>query len=239
MSLKVWNSEADPYDHQQLADNFLKLDQHDHTPGQGSQIPASGLAPNAVTGDKISPHSIGVSQLDPALTALIGSRGKSIVSATESRTNTAYGLLATPDQVTGIVLPTDGLIAVAYQATWQESVSGAANAAIFVGTNQLKIASTSTGAPSTVPPSAGIGGTAATNRPLFSQGSGLGSINTGAAYTSDVTTGQAIGVATVNNGDVCYIFADADTYDISIQFKASSGSVTAKNRKLWVWTIGF
>ena len=35
------------------------------------------------------------------------------------------------------------------------------------------------------------------------------------------------------------VFAAAGTYDISVQFKASSGSVTVKNRKLWVWTMGF
>jgi hypothetical protein len=63
MSLKVWNSEADPYDHEQLADNFLKLDQHDHSFGKGTQIPASGLAPGAVTGDKIAPGSIGGPQV--------------------------------------------------------------------------------------------------------------------------------------------------------------------------------
>jgi hypothetical protein len=31
----------------------------------------------------------------------------------------------------------------------------------------------------------------------------------------------------------------AGTYDFSVRFKSSSGSVTAKNRKLWVASIGF
>src|SRR3954452_24168522 len=44
-------------------------------------------------------------------------RGKSIIATTESRTNTAYGTLTTPDRVSSIVLPTDGLITIAYQAT--------------------------------------------------------------------------------------------------------------------------
>lgn len=35
------------------------------------------------------------------------------------------------------------------------------------------------------------------------------------------------------------LFAAAGTYDVSVQFKSSSGTVTAKERKLWVWTMGF
>ena len=38
-----------------------------------------------------------------------------IIATEESRTNTAYGPLATPDVVKGIVLPTDGLIVVGYR----------------------------------------------------------------------------------------------------------------------------
>lgn len=31
----------------------------------------------------------------------------------------------------------------------------------------------------------------------------------------------------------------AGTYDVSVQFKASSGSVTVKERKLWIVSMGF
>jgi hypothetical protein len=59
-------------------------------------------------------------------------------------------------------------------------------------------------------------------------------------YTGDVTTGQIVGtVSAAGLGGPCYFFAAAGTYTISIQVKASSASVTIKNRKLWVWTIGF
>jgi hypothetical protein len=68
----------------------------------------------------------------------LGSAGKSIIATSEARTNTAYGLLTTPDRVTGVVLPTSGLIAVAYQATWQESVATAGRAAVFLASTQLK-----------------------------------------------------------------------------------------------------
>jgi hypothetical protein len=159
-------------------------------------------------------------------------RGKSIIAATESRTNTAYGTLTTPDKVT-VTLPTDGLIKVAYQATWQQSVDGAASAAIFIGANQLKVS----GSGSVATQAASFSGAAA-DAPLGSQPAGLLSTTAGAGYPGDVTTGQVVGIGVASPGP-CLIFAAAGTYDVSVQFKASSGSVTVKNRKLWVWTMGF
>src|SRR6266496_5146863 len=65
-------------------------------------------------------------------------RGKSIIATSESRTNAAYGLMPTPDCVQNVVMPTDGLIFISYQATWQQSVASAAFAAIFLNAVQLK-----------------------------------------------------------------------------------------------------
>jgi hypothetical protein len=74
MSLKVWNSSQDSYDHEQLADNFLKLDQHNHTMGQGAQIPTGGIADGSITvaklaGDTLSAIGTGI----PTVTSLPGS----------------------------------------------------------------------------------------------------------------------------------------------------------------------
>lgn len=60
MSLSVWNHQGDPYDHAQLADNWSKVDFHDHTPGRGVQIPTEGIADYAVTAIKLS------SAIDPS-----------------------------------------------------------------------------------------------------------------------------------------------------------------------------
>jgi hypothetical protein len=185
-------------------------------------------------------------------------RGKSIIATEESRTNASYGLMTTPDRVQSIVLPTDGLIAVAFQGIWKESVAGAGRASIFVGANQLKIAHDGTGGGG--PSGSGAAHTAAgvlnTYSPLASAPFGLVSSQAARDYGVDVTTGQAVGMVGIIDGlttDIagvetftraavggpCYIFAVAGTYDVSVQFKASSGSVTVKNRKLWVWTMGF
>lgn len=60
MSLKVWNAASDPYDHEQLADNFIKLDQHDHSQGRGTPIGGDGIQDGAITSVHIYPGSIGI-----------------------------------------------------------------------------------------------------------------------------------------------------------------------------------
>lgn len=214
----------------------------------GDSAQATGLRWGQATAEGLD----GASVLDKAgiSSAATVRRGKSIIAAAESRSSTSYGTLTTPDQVSNVVLPTDGLLAIVYQATWQESVAGAARAAIFIGANQFKAAGHS-GSP-VVQEADTLAQPAATDRLLATHGGGLYS-QTGAAY-SEVATGQAIGFATGNlvsvagmtpgaNGQVpfgglCLVDVPAGTYTVSIQFKASSGSVTVKNRKLWVWTIG-
>lgn len=164
-------------------------------------------------------------------------RGKTIIATEETRNNTAYGTLTTPDQVSNIVMPTDGLIVVAYQALWKSSVSGAGSAAIFVGANQL-VTADGNGAPGAEAAEAATGGTTS-YATLATAFYGLaGGVAPSSAETL-VTTGQTVKNALSGAGGVVHIFAAAGTYDISVQFKASSGSVTAKERKLWVWTESF
>ena len=164
-------------------------------------------------------------------------KGAVNIATSESRTNTAYGLLATPDQVTGLVLPANGLIAVWYQATWQESVNSAAAAAIFLNGNQT-VSAFASGAPS-VQNTIISGGNVNKNVPLFTFALGLQSlVDSSTQYSGDLTTGQAIGGGPTAGGP-CYLFAAAGTYTVAIMFKSSSGSVTASNRKLWVQAMSF
>jgi hypothetical protein len=54
MSLKKWDSLSDRFDYTELADNFEKIDVHDHTSENGGvQIPAGGLAPLSVATSNI------------------------------------------------------------------------------------------------------------------------------------------------------------------------------------------
>jgi hypothetical protein len=181
----------------------------------------------------------------------------SVIATQESRESTNYGLLTTPDRVQNVVLPTNGLIVVAFRALWGGSVESAGRAALFLGENQLR---------------ANIEGNHGLESAVsYSKTSVAGHLRTssiGLVGSEDigegqnvVTTGLALGewgqaagsqqyrFETGNGGDVrsmgdcevtglCLIEAAAGTYDISVRFKATSGSVTAKERKLLVWTVG-
>lgn len=155
-------------------------------------------------------------------------RGKSIIATEESRTNVAYGLLTTPDRVSSIVLPTDGLIRVTFRALVKNSVASAGSVALFVGANQLKKFQ---GFSAPVVIEVAVGSAVDDYNVVYSDpANGLGGEG-GAGAASSVTTGLQL-------RDIC-IEAAAGTYDVSVQFKASSGSITAKERKLWVEAVGF
>ncbi len=54
MSLRVWNLLSDPYDHDQLATNWAKVDLHDHSFGRGVQISTDGILDGAITAAKLA-----------------------------------------------------------------------------------------------------------------------------------------------------------------------------------------
>jgi hypothetical protein len=59
LGLTVWNDLADPYDSSQLVDNFIKIDNHDHTGGgKGIQIDTAAIKDSAVTTAKIADGAI-------------------------------------------------------------------------------------------------------------------------------------------------------------------------------------
>lgn len=111
MSLKVWNSEADPYSHEELADNFLKLDQHDHSPGKGTQIPSAGLAPGAVTGDKIAAGTLATVNLGEALANALVPTASVLAYA---------GTIAPSGFVFCDGAPYDGSVGTIYNALWNQ-----------------------------------------------------------------------------------------------------------------------
>lgn len=90
MGLLAWDLGSDSYDHNQLANNWVVLDTHNHNPAQGggAQIGSGGLqdlsvttakiANNAVTGAKIAPGSIDLSKLSSGALSSIGPIGEVI-----------------------------------------------------------------------------------------------------------------------------------------------------------------
>lgn len=214
-------------------------------------VDAGNIKAGSITADQLTTQLRAAAGVSDASTVR---RGKSVIPTEESRSNTAYGLLTTPDRVSGVVMPTDGLILVAYQALWKESVSGTARAAVFLGSNQVKVRRGA--AVNNTEAFTSSAATANVYRALASAPHGLTSdtSNTGAA--AEVTTGMLVGFYGQDgadasgqggavsaqgyaNGPFMALWAAAGTYDVSVQFKASSGSVTVKDRRLWVWTVGF
>lgn len=267
MGIRVWDQPGDFFSYSELAANWAAVDVHDHTSGKGLQIPTAGIANLAVTGAKIATSTIDSSKIIDGTIATADYGANSITSdklalvaqqqlgltsgsqvgrgyftqaAAGTRTNVAYGAVSNgPDAITGVVLPAGALIVVGYQAVWQATVAGGATrAAIFIGANQLK---TSFNSGITSPQVQEISLVAAPNQDnsLSTYSNGLQAGGTGGAYTGDVTTGQIIGTSDTGAGGMVFIFAAAGTYDVSVQFKSSSGTVTAKNRQLWVLTIAF
>jgi hypothetical protein len=151
-----------------------------------------------------------------------------IIATEQERTNVAFGTLTTADEVKSVVLPTNGLIVINYMTIAKSSVSGAGKLAVFLGANQLKVISTTT-------PEVGETSTSETKfTTITTAAGGLSNINAG---TSFVTTGMATGSSAGGSGQLL-VFAEAGTYNVSVQYRATSGSVTAKERKLWVGVIG-
>lgn len=194
-------------------------------------------------GANVQDGTLGVDEISAAFAAFLGvsnggvvRRGKSIVATEEGRTNAAFGLLTTPDRVSSVVLPTDGLIRITFHALAKQSAA-TAQAALFLGANQLKRSvGGAGGAPANQ--AAALGGT---NRyqAVHSGGGGLYAVATGGTDESTVATGQIIGGDAGIGGSVV-VFAAAGTYDVSVQWLCSGGgTVTAKERKLLVETVGF
>lgn len=205
--------------------------------GVGSVL-TNNIIDGAVTADKLA---------DAAKLGLSGAsvvrRGKSIISASGTRTNPAPGQLSNgPDRVSSVVLPTDGIILVWFQAVWKQSVASTAHAYLYLSSNPVVAANHAGATPGTGNSEAWIGTTANADVALHSWGGGLLSSNSNpmVAYSGDVTTGQIIG-SSVSNGyyGPCWIFAAAGTYNVEVNFWADSGTVTVKDRRLWVATIGF
>lgn len=181
-------------------------------------------------------------------------RGKFSLATEQSTTSGSYTYLTTPDQVTGIVLPTDGLLFVAYHATWKMPAGTSGLASIHLGTDALKTAVYSSAAPGAGQTAANFTGGAAGYSVVATQPSGLfAQTATATSYGGDVTTGQIVGAGratapvvsptdeTFVHGSVCGpIFAAAGTYTVGVKFLSDGvNPLYVKNRKLWVWTLGF
>lgn len=149
-----------------------------------------------------------------------------IIAGQHSTGSSVYTPLLEPDQIESVVLPTNGLIAIGYLAKWKSTIAGAGRAAIHLGSTQVKNSTIAAFQ------EAETSGTAL--QTLSSTSFGLNAAGGEAAFT---TTGQILSPGAAIGG-FCLVFAAAGTYKVRVLYKAESGEVTAKERKLWVAALG-
>lgn len=160
-------------------------------------------------------------------------RGKSVIAPEGSRATNTYGALSNgPDQVVDVVLPTDGLLHMMFRADWKETVANAARAAIFLDGIQLRKVEYAATAVDEVALGVGASGLYTNLRTVAGVGlADPADANPGYAG-HNVTTG-------LRHADFITVEAAAGTYTVDVRFKASSGTVYAKDRKLWVRAEAF
>lgn len=209
-----------------IQQNFERL--RDFINGDG-WIDSSKYGDGSITSDKLA-----------GVKAVGG--GKSVTATEQTRNSTSYGPLSgtlgtdATDEVRGIVLPADGLLVVAFDAMVKSSVGGAGSVAIHLN-NTLVSRRFGTGTQgAAVTTSAGAANQYDEVTTSGDTGLSIGTATGGAM--SPLTTGWVLTSGAASGGP-CYIFAAAGTYNVSIQFKATSGTITAKERKLWVMAMGY
>jgi hypothetical protein len=110
MGLRVWNLLLDDYDHEQLANNWAKVDAHDHSPGRGVLIPTEGIANEAIS------YGLLAGSVFPEVS---GTAGSMMLEANEGKTLAGGPTLTVPETGTYEI----GLMLTAYGEGEQPIVS--------------------------------------------------------------------------------------------------------------------
>lgn len=196
--------------------------------------------PYLTPADPPSLHGI-TNQMAFKLSDRLGHVGRSFVTTSQATGSTSYVLLGTPDRVQNVVVPTNAILQVRYLAMWNISGGGGvtANAAIFVGGTQIA-ATKNVG---TTDRSVAVNATSSGDKWLSTWQHGLvgdSSAGGSADPPAPSSLGQVLGVGlTDGGGGACEIVGLGGTVDVEVRFKITSGTLTVKQRKLWVRVLPF
>lgn len=235
LALRVWNLVGDQYDHTQLASNWAKVDQHNHTPGKGLQIPTAGIENGAVSANKLAAESVVGEKLGLSIQEDLGLnttghtyRSFGYKEEVFTTTSTSY---VTVDEAK-VEIPKNGKIMIGYLALWKlTGASNPGNMVIKLDGNELKKMHTN-GVPTTTAielPSTGVD-----YGFVVSGSEGLTATTSTTTDSSVVTTG----LITSSVG----IFAVEGSHTITISAKVNSvsgGTLSVKNRYFWVRGEGY
>lgn len=156
-------------------------------------------------------------------------RGKSIILGQQSTASTTYTKLTTPDQVTFLIMPDDGLLIVNW-AFWMHSLNPPTHAAQFALFIDNNIAQTRGPNIGTTDIAFGTGAT--TPQSFQSRENGLDYQNFGAPVAP--TTGAMFGGQQV-------FWVAAGIHDVSMRFKnvLAGNNAFVSNRRLYARTIAY
>lgn len=226
MGLKVWNLLNDSYDHVQLAENFAKIDQHQHTEGQGAQIPTGGIENGAISGAKIGNEQVTAEKLAVGAAESVGMNTPSrtyrkVVTTEETYKNetTSYTVV---DSAT-IYVPSNARLTIAYTSL-QKATTSTANAQIFIDAIEVK--------------KVAAGGTPVViSAPNLTATSFFGLLQTSGA-SLEATAGNTADSFFVTTGLITSglsVFGlPSGTHKVEIKAKAgAAGKIEIKNRFLW------
>lgn len=155
---------------------------------------------------------------------------RSLIATEQTRESPAFGKLATPDEAE-VELAKEGVIGVAFQATWKPSVSNAARAALFVDGVQFSLAGL---LGNTAQEAGGQHEDEQEWASLFTTHEGLQSRAPSGGF-APAAKGQIVGFKELGGGAV-YVPAAAGAHIVAVEFAAVSGLVTVKTRKLVIWS---
>lgn len=176
----------------------------------------------------------------------IGMRGFRAFSldTAQSFANSAYTFMGTPDRIDDVVFPVDNCLAlIGYRALVKATGADfAGKAALFFDSTQVKIAQSGAADTAGVQ-SNDFGATNMKYAPLTTKSdmaitSGAWGMETSIPSGADSTLSSSprmLSPGTATGGGFVIVEVPlAGTYDIGVKFKASTGSVFAKERRLWV-----
>lgn len=175
-----------------------------------------------------SPPSIhGITQaMAEQVAERLGFVGRSFVATEETRNVNTFATLTTPDRISSVVIPTNALIELYFEADIKESSSDKAKVGLFVGSTQAAQAADMF--TNTTVSAGNYGGVRTTG---ITAGTGLGGLGFWVAPPS----GEAVVPV---NPQVCRV--TAGTYDIEARYLCeSAATVTVKNRTLWARVLPF
>lgn len=170
---------------------------------------------------------------------------RSIVTAEQSITSATFQVLGIADRIEDMDIDADDLLVVVFMGEFKSSGAGNGRAAIFVGGEQLMIGGSNQAAATRAEETSF---TYVASHPLGLAGSESTATGTSSLPTpvgiSAKDTRQFVGATEVAStieqlGGACVIRPDTGIHDVEIRWSATSGSITARNRRLYAWTRKF